>query len=130
MEKRCRDYVGVTCVDGGCPIALADEYAERDMDVVRDCEGCIYYKGCEDCALCGTEYCDKKGTNMKFKNFLEKATEGVQIIISIDVLGMEFSTKHYADYYKNRSEELTEIMEKEIKTISLYEGAVFLTFKE
>lgn len=67
---------------------------------------------------------------MKFKNFLEKATEGVQIIISIDILGMEFSTKHYADYYKRRSEELAEIMEKEIKTISLYEGAVFLTFKE
>lgn len=36
MTKRCKDYVGVACVDGSCPIANRD-----------------------DCALCGTKYCTK-----------------------------------------------------------------------
>ena len=26
------------------------------------CEECGYYKGCEDCALVGTEHCDKAPT--------------------------------------------------------------------
>ena len=59
MAKRCKDYVGVACVDGSCPKANWEEYAERDMDVVKSCKECHYYKGCEDCALDGTEYCDK-----------------------------------------------------------------------
>lgn len=49
--KQCPDYVGITCVDGHCPIANADEYAERGMDVIRNCDNCIYYKGCDDCAF-------------------------------------------------------------------------------
>lgn len=59
-DKRCKGYVGVSCVDGSCPIANADEYAERDMDVVRDCNDCHYYRGCEDCALLETKYCNSK----------------------------------------------------------------------
>ena len=31
---RCKDYVGVACVDGSCPKANAEEYAERCMDVI------------------------------------------------------------------------------------------------
>ncbi len=66
MDKRCENYVGITCVDGGCPMALKDEYAERDYDVVHSCDECIYYRGCEDCALAGTEHCvkesDRRGT--------------------------------------------------------------------
>lgn len=58
--KRCDDYVGVACVDGTCPKANADEYAERCMDVIANCKDCFYYKGCEDCALYGTEYCPNK----------------------------------------------------------------------
>ena len=58
--KQCPDYVGITCVDGHCPIANADEYAERGMDVIRNCDDCIYYKGCDDCALCDTELCSNK----------------------------------------------------------------------
>lgn len=54
--KRCRDYVGVACVDGSCPKANAEEYEEGCMDVISRCEDCFYYKGCEDCALSGTEY--------------------------------------------------------------------------
>lgn len=39
-------------------VCLDCETAEENA-VVRDCRECHYYKGCEDCALCGTEYCDK-----------------------------------------------------------------------
>lgn len=55
--KRCPNYVGVTCVNGNCPMALAEEYEEYCMDVVSKCDDCFYYEGCEDCALDGTEYC-------------------------------------------------------------------------
>jgi len=47
-------YIPVQCVDGSCPMALADEYEERDMDVVHSCEECGYddkkvieHDGCE-----------------------------------------------------------------------------------
>lgn len=58
--KVCKDYVGLSCVDGSCPKANTEEYAERDMDVVKNCKECHYYKGCEDCALHETEYCEKE----------------------------------------------------------------------
>ena len=56
--KICNRYVGVACVDGSCLKANAEEYAERCMDVVTKCSDCHMYKGCDDCALCDTEYCD------------------------------------------------------------------------
>lgn len=45
-ESRCKDYVGVTCVNGGCPNAMADEYPStqsmamnivpvRSVDIIR-----------------------------------------------------------------------------------------------
>ena len=57
--KQCKGYCGVACVDGSCPVANADEYAERGYDAIRDCKDCYLYKGCEDCAFDGTEYCAK-----------------------------------------------------------------------
>lgn len=39
--KQCRNYVGVPCVNGSCPIANADEYEERCMDVIKKCEDCF-----------------------------------------------------------------------------------------
>lgn len=57
MSERCKNYVGVTCVNGTCPVALRDEYAEYGIPTIDDCDECFYYKGCEDCALSGTEYC-------------------------------------------------------------------------
>lgn len=57
--KRCSNYVGLACVDGSCPVANADIYLSRCMEVIKSCNECFYYKGCEDCALAGTEYCDK-----------------------------------------------------------------------
>ena len=53
-ESRCKDCVGVTCVNGGCPNAMADEYPEYGYEHCT-CGECGYYKGCEDCALAGTE---------------------------------------------------------------------------
>lgn len=58
--RRCGDYVGVACVDGTCPKANMDEYSIKDMDVITNCDECYFYKGCEDCALNGTEYCEKE----------------------------------------------------------------------
>ena len=58
--RRCGSYVGVACVDGTCPMANLEEYEERCMDIVRTCDDCSFYKGCEDCALSGTKYCEKE----------------------------------------------------------------------
>lgn len=41
---RCKDYVGVRCIDGSCPIALHDEYEERGMDCIKSCEECFFIK--------------------------------------------------------------------------------------
>ena len=49
MLNRCDSYVGVSCVDGSCPKANYDEYVERCMDVIGDCNDCPYYSGCYDC---------------------------------------------------------------------------------
>lgn len=57
MSKKCEAYCGVACVDGSCPIANRDDYAERGYDVVRSCDECPYYKGCEDCAFEGERFC-------------------------------------------------------------------------
>lgn len=53
----CPDYVGVACVDGTCPVANCEEYAERCMPVISSCRNCFYYKGCEDCAI--SDDCDR-----------------------------------------------------------------------
>ena len=58
MGKRCRGYVGIACVDGTCPKANYDEYVERGIPVTKSCRECNFYKGCEDCALSGTVYCE------------------------------------------------------------------------
>lgn len=57
-ERRCPGYVGVTCVNGSCPNALADEYPEYGYEHCT-CDECGYYKGCEDCALKGTSHCER-----------------------------------------------------------------------
>lgn len=60
-DKICGNYCGVSCVDGSCPIANADRYAEYEMDVIRRCEDCWMRRGCEDCVFEGSEYCDGSG---------------------------------------------------------------------
>lgn len=58
-EGYCNGYCGISCVDGSCPKANREEYAERGMPVTYSCEDCIYYKGCVDCVFFGTELCVK-----------------------------------------------------------------------
>jgi hypothetical protein len=62
--ERCKSYLGATCVSGGCPIALRDEYAERGYDIVHNCDECPYYKGCEDCAFEDSNICKEKVNKM------------------------------------------------------------------
>ena len=56
-NKRCKGYCGVACVDGSCPMANREEYEERGYDIVKNCNDCHYYKGCEDCYFDGTDMC-------------------------------------------------------------------------
>ena len=60
MTEYCTDYVGVACIDGSCPIANQEEFAERCMPVIRSCSDCGYYEGCADCAM--ADDCDRKET--------------------------------------------------------------------
>lgn len=53
----CPNYMGVACVNGTCPVANCEEYAERCMPFISCCRDCFYYKGCEDCGFDETEYC-------------------------------------------------------------------------
>ena len=59
-EERCPGYVGVSCVDGSCPVANQEEYEERGIPLIKACKDCSMYRGCEDCGLYGTEYCQKE----------------------------------------------------------------------
>lgn len=56
----CKNYVGIACVDGSCPVALREEYAECCGPVLYNCAECWMYRGCEDCAFDGTDMCDRK----------------------------------------------------------------------
>ncbi|MDE7282841.1 MAG: hypothetical protein K2N85_04550 [Lachnospiraceae bacterium] len=42
MEKRCKDYVGIACVDGSCPKANRDRCEECCMNVISICNECFY----------------------------------------------------------------------------------------
>ena len=48
--KRCPEYIGVSCINGTCPMANQEEYEEYVIPVVRTCYECSYYRGCADCA--------------------------------------------------------------------------------
>ena len=76
MEERCKGYCGLTCINGSCPKANADEYAERGYDVVHDCDECGYYKGCEGCCFDGTDMCVNKPMSTKSgKKHIKDSTE-------------------------------------------------------
>ena len=59
--SRCKGYLGVSCVNGSCPIAIREDYEEYGIPVVRSCDECHKYRGCEDCEWEGTEMCIKVG---------------------------------------------------------------------
>lgn len=64
-QKICKNYCGITCVNGNCPNALNnydamrddDAYAWAHLDKPVKCNECSYNNGCRDCALFETEYC-------------------------------------------------------------------------
>lgn len=57
MDFTCKNYVGVSCIDGTCPMADMDNY----IPTIKECKECYFNKGCVDCALSKTDYCEKKG---------------------------------------------------------------------
>ena len=82
---RCTNYVGVTCVNGNCPNALANEYPEYGYEYCN-CKECGYYKGCTDCALYGTDMCipinykgEKMMDNVKIIENTEQAKKSMVI---------------------------------------------------
>ena len=56
----CPSYCGVSCIDGSCPVANYEEYAERGYDLVHNCKECPRILGCEDCYFADTEMCERK----------------------------------------------------------------------
>ena len=83
---RCVNYVGATCVNS-CPDVLANEYPEYGYEHCT-CEECGYYKGCNDCALYGTEMCtpvNKKGELMELKTIkIKYVKDGMEKIEQIE----------------------------------------------
>ena len=59
-EKRCKNYLGVNCFNGNCPIQL---YYENSIKFERKptCKKCAYNKGCENCYLQQKRLCVKVG---------------------------------------------------------------------
>jgi hypothetical protein len=41
-EPQEEPNIPLECVDGSCPIALSEEYAERGVDIVHSCAECQY----------------------------------------------------------------------------------------
>lgn len=56
----CTSYVGVSCIDGSCPMAQSDRNGFSVKESMHICLECWHYKGCEDCALNKTNMCTRK----------------------------------------------------------------------
>ena len=59
----CKDYCGLACVNGSCPIARQEEYAECGYDTIKECGDCPYYDGCKGCVLEGICHIRNKERN-------------------------------------------------------------------
>lgn len=60
MPKTCKGYIGVTCVNGNCPVAVAEE---QGYYLKMDCANCFYNMGCEDCAAPFYGLCERGNKN-------------------------------------------------------------------
>ena len=47
-QKYCPEYVGVSCINGQCPKAVAEEYPHGEIDAPRSCRECWLRGGCDD----------------------------------------------------------------------------------
>lgn len=106
--KKCKNYCGVECVNGNCPIALREEYEERCYPVVEDCGECHYYKGCEDCAFSGEckdkpiEVFDKQGEfTPEFKDLVDSYIKEEMQKVTTDG---KFDVKKAMQYIKDVQE--------------------------
>ena len=66
-SKNC--FLGIHCIDGSCPKALANEHNNRDDDTLLSYEGmenlkcrdCYYhYDDCSNCYFYQTKMCEKE----------------------------------------------------------------------
>lgn len=73
--KVCPNYTGVTCVNGSCPMAWAEERQEYGIPLVHSCDECTYYKGCEDCCFSGENGCEIDEKLTGFQKNSEKEVE-------------------------------------------------------
>lgn len=64
VDKNLSCYVGLRCIDGTCPMAWAEEYEERGMDVVRSCRDCPEIPSCASCYFQGDDTCERKPSNL------------------------------------------------------------------
>lgn len=56
--RHCGNFCHTSCVDGHCPIALADDMEERGLDIIHSCDECNYYTNkCIDCIFENTTVC-------------------------------------------------------------------------
>ena len=70
--KTCPGYTGVTCVNGSCPMAWAEERQEYGIPLIHSCDECTYYKGCEDCCFSGENGCEIDEKHTEFQKNSEK----------------------------------------------------------
>lgn len=57
-NKKCDRFTSAYCVDGNCPIALAEEFPW--IDSPKSCDVCCYRTGkCKDCVFLKTLYCPR-----------------------------------------------------------------------
>ena len=62
----CKNYVGVTCVNGNCPNAIRYKFPEYDLDKVL-CDECWHNEGCKDCIFNYYGICEVQGMAIKVK---------------------------------------------------------------
>ena len=43
--KYCKNYCGVECINGACPLALAEEYPWEEYPDFKSCDECPYNWG-------------------------------------------------------------------------------------
>lgn len=63
---------------------------------------------------------------MSFREFLN-ITGDVSIAITVEMFGMIFTTKHYADYYRERATE--ELMAMHVSAVRAVDGDIKLDLK-
>lgn len=49
MSKTCKEYTCITCINGTCPVAVAEEHEYYDVPTIKNCDECFFNNGCEDC---------------------------------------------------------------------------------